>query len=403
LLATLGLHALHAFSPLRVEYDSTEYLVMAAWIRDGHGIPADAAFPPGLPLLLAGLDSVDLLRSGTVVLVNLAFLAAGLLAVASVLRRDLGFSRAGALAVCTATLLSFLIVRTAARPLSDIPFFGLAWGSVALASASRRRQSHALFAGAVALALAATAVRTIGFALLPTLLVAVPTRRRWTLVAVCLASAVVLAVAGPTRYVSEAVEEWRDGPFAVFATHLWDLARALGEVGINAPQGRVPDALASIYPAVGMLLLVPVAAGAWLLRNRAPVAIAFLASITAVLFVWPFVDARLLLPVVPLLIVCAVEAVGIGVRARRSVLLAGAAWCTVFVACSIAVFAVSLRMTFSGDRFPEVYNPYLRETYRVAWGTAEAGPHSGVEPRALWALRRYEPRAIGDPGPTPRP
>jgi hypothetical protein len=122
-----------------------------------------------------------------------------------------------------------------------------------------------------------------------------------------------------------------------------------------------------------------------------------------VLFVWPFVDARLLLPVVPLLIVCAVEAVGIGVRARRSVLLAGAAWCTVFVACSIAVFAVSLRMTFSGDRFPEVYNPYLRETYRVAWGTAEAGPHSGVEPRALWALRRYEPRAIGDPGPTPRP
>ncbi len=401
--ATLGLYALHAFSPLRIDSDVTEYLVIAAWIADGHGVPSDAGFPPGLPLLIAGLDAVDLARSWTIVLMNMAFLVAGLVAVASVLRRDLGFSTVGIVAVCTATLLSFPLIRTASHPLSDVPFFGLGLCAVALASASRRRGSYALFAGAVILAIAATAVRTIGFALVPMLFVALPTRRsRWVLTSACLvAGAVVFVAVGPVRYVSEAVEEWRDGPLSVLVSHVWDLVRAIGELALNAPHERVPDAVAAIYPVIGVLSLVPIVGGAWLLRHRSPVAVTFISSIAAVLLVWPFVDARLLLPAVPLLVACVVE--GFRATAGRSAFLAGVAWSAVFVTFGIVVLVVSLRITFAGDRFPEVYNANLRQTYRIAWGTAQPRRGSGVDPRALWALRRYEPRAVGEPGRTPRP
>ena len=403
LVTVLGLYALHAFSPLRIDSDTTEYLVIAAWIADGHGIPSDASFPPGLPLLIAGLETVGSARSSTIVMLNLVFLVTGLCAVASILRRDLGYSILGALAVCTATLLSFPFIRTSSHALSDVPFFGLALGAVALASASRRRGSYALFAGAVALTIAASSVRTIGFALVPMLFVALPTRRSrlGLAAAVTVAGAVLFLAVGPARYVSEATDEWGDGTFSVLGSHVWDLVGAVGELAINAPSQRVPDAITTLYPLLGILALVPIAAGAWLIRRRSPVAVAFLASMAAVLVIWPFVDSRLLLPTVPLLIACAVEAFTTG--APRLAFRAGVAWSVGFVACGIVVLAVSLQITFSGDRFPEEYNVNLRPTYRVAWGTAPLEPSSDVEPRALWALRRFEPRALGEPGPTPQP
>ena len=136
---TLGLYALHAFTPLRIDGDTTEYLVIAAWIADGNGIPTDASFPPGLPLLFAGLDELGLARSWAIVLLNCGFLVLGLAALANVLRRDLGYSSLGIAAISTVTLLSFPLIRMASHPLSDVPFFGLGLAAVALASASRRR------------------------------------------------------------------------------------------------------------------------------------------------------------------------------------------------------------------------------------------------------------------------
>lgn len=398
----LGLYALHALSPLRLDSDSTEYFVIAAWIVDGHGIPLDASFPPGLPVLFAGLETLDLARSWAIVLANLVFLVVGLAATRSLLRRELGYSSLAIAGVCVATLLSFPLIRTASHPLSDIPFFGLGLSAVALAAAARARRSYPLLAGAAALALVATTVRTIGIALLPALFVALPTRRSRALVGALLAAVVAIAFAAgvaPSRYRSEALDEWRGEPASTFASHLWQLLTAFGELAANAPRERVPDDIQAFYPLVGLLALVPIALGAWRRRRDAPVATTFVATVAAVLVAWPFVDARLLIPVVPLLVAFAVE--GLRSLPWRPVSLGGLAWAATFVAAGLVVLAVSLRITFSGDRFPEEYNANLRPTYRLAWRTAEPG--GVVSARSLWALRRYEPRAVGEPGPTPRP
>lgn len=399
-------YALHVLTPLRIESDSTEYLVIAAWIADGHGIPHDATFPPGLPLLLAGLDTRGLAHSSPIVLMNLAFLAAGLAALTSVVRRELGWSALAAAGVCVVTLLSFPVVRTASHPLSDVPFFGVAMSAVALASAARRRGSYALFAGAAGLAAVACSLRTIGFALVPMLLAALPTRHARAVFVAIVAPvlAVGFVVAAPDRYTSEAEEKWADAPFSTFVTHLWSLARAVGELAVNAPRERVPDTLASTYPVIGIVVLVPIVVGAWRARRTAPVAVTFAASLVGMLVAWPFVDSRLLMPAVPFLAVFA--ALGLrdwGLRPLRlAAHVAARGWPVVFAAAGLVVIAVSLRITFAGDSFPEEYNANFRETYRVAWGQAAASADD-VHPRTLWALRRFEPRAIGDPGPAPSP
>jgi hypothetical protein len=403
-LAALSVcYALHVLTPLRIESDSTEYLVIAAWIADGHGIPLDASFPPGLPLLLAGLDSLGLAHSSPIVLMNLVFLVAGLAAVTSIVRRDLGASPLAAAAVCVVTLLSFPVIRTVPHPLSEVPFFGVALSAVALASAARRSRSYALFGGAAALTAAACSLRTMGFALVPMLFVALPARRAKAALAVVLVPVFALgyAVAAPGRYASDAEDKWASAPISTFAGHLWNLVRAVGELAVNTPHERVPYVIEVdiLYGALGLMALVPIVIGAWRVRRAAPVAVTFVASLAAVLVAWPFVASRLLMPAVPLLVVFAAQ--GLLLRPRRSLRLLARAWPTVFVAAGVVVIAVSLRITFAGDRFPEEYNANLRPTYRVAWGAAIAG--GDVSPHALWALRRYEPRAVGSPGPAPHP
>ncbi len=394
-------YVLHVFTPLRIEGDSTEYLTIAAWIADGHGVPFDARFPPGLPLLLAGLDSLGLAHSSAIVLMNLAFLAAGLAAVASIVRRDLGAPALAAAAVCVVTLLSFPLTQTASHPLSDVPFFGVALCVVAVASAARRSGSYGLVAAAAVLVALACSLRTVGFSLVPVLFAALPTMRIRAILAAALAPVFVVGYifATPGRYASLAEGEWVDAPLSTAAAHSWNLARAVGELAVNAPRGRVPEAIAMTYPALGVVALVPIVIGAWHARRAAPVPVTFVASLAVMLVAWPFVVARLLIPAVPFLVVFAAQGVLAG--RGRTLRLVARVWPAVFLTAGVAVVAVSLRITFAGDRFPEEYNANLRPTYRVAWGAPVAG--GDVSPQALWALRRYEPRAIGSPGPAPHP
>jgi hypothetical protein len=396
-------YIVQAATPLRIEDDSTEYLVIAAWIADGHGIPSDAAFPPGLPFMLASLDSLGIARSWAITLLNLVFLGIGLGATAHILRRGLGYSRNAVLGVCLLTALAFAIVRATSHPLSDIPFFGLSLAAIAFSTEARRRASVALLLPAGALTLAAISVRTLGVALVPAVLAALPPRaRRVGLPALLVVGSVGFAVFGPRRYVSEALDEWRSDPLRRLVSHSWDLLGALGELALNVPHERVPDALAELYPLVGLGMLIPLAGGAWLLRHRAPVEVGFVASVTVILIVWPFTDSRLLLPTTPLLIACVVAWVQ-AMRPRRWLPSAAWAWVAVFAVAGITSLAVSTRITFAGDRFPELYNENLRSTYRVAWGQADGADMARLQPRALWALRRYEPRAVGDPGVAPSP
>ncbi len=121
------------------------------------------------------------------------------------------------------------------------------------------------------------------------------------------------------------------------------------------------------------------------------------------LALWPLLDPRLLLPIVPLLGVCAVVATLDLHRVARWI---GLLWISGYAAVGVVALVVTTGISFSGDRFPERYGDDsvpMRATYRVALGVGDARDEADALPRTLWALRRFESRAVGDPGPVPRP
>ena len=402
-----GSYLLQVVSPLRIEFDSTEYLVLAAWIADGHGIPSGSSFPPGLPALIAGLDAVGAARSWGIVVMNSAFIGVGVGALMQILRRDLGYRIEGALAVVLACLLAVPMIQYASHPMTEAPFFGMSLVTLALASAAYRGRRIGLLVAASVAVVAAISIRTFGVALVPALLpplLALAGTRTRKLVLLALGTAIAslaVIILSPVRYVEDATRTWGHDPLGTAADHGRNLLAAVAELAVNVPLDRAPDFARWVYPFVGAALTVAVVVGALAIRRRAPVVTVYLASSTALLIAWPLDTPRLLLPIFPLLVVSvAAAAAPYGDRAQ----LAVRAWMVAFAVVGMVAFAAVTRDSFSGDRFPEVYgtsSKTMQATYRVAWGTAAEVDRTSLLPRTLWALRRYESRAIGDPGPLP--
>ena len=284
---------------------------------------------------------------------NIGFVLLGLGSAASVLRHDLHYERGAALAVALLSLLSFELIRTFTHPLSDVPFFGLALFALALASAARRRGNLGLLLSAGVVIVAATSVRTIGIALVPMLVAALPTpRTRWIVAPLALVLGVVaLAFLAPRRYLDDASEEWGDEPLRQLVDHVRELFGALGQLALNMPDERVPGAVDALFPVVGALVLVAVVGGALLLRRRAPVPAVLLLSFVVLPLAWPLAATRLLLPTVPLLIACVVEAAR-ALRRRRVVELT-IPWAAGYVAVGLVALWVTTGISFAAERFPD--------------------------------------------------
>ncbi len=392
-------------TPLRVDYDSTEYLVLAGWLADGHGYPNGASFPPGLPALLAGLDVVGAARSWAIVLMNTCFFAVGLVALARMLRRDLRWTHAAVLCVVLASLLASPLIRVTPYVLSEVPFLGISFAALAAAAEARRRQRLWPLGLACLLALAAIAIRTFGITLVPALIAGLPTSRQRRIVAPLL-TVVGLAgflATGPTRYLGDATDRWGQDPVLRVLWQVRDQLQTVGELAVNVPIDHAPAAAEWIYPVVGIGAVGLAVVGAASIARAAPVLVTYLAASAALLLAWPFHDSRLALPALPVLIVC----VGAGAsRLSGTVRRAGVAWALAFAAVGVVSLGVTTRISYAGDAFPERFNAgnvTIGATYRVAWGSADPADRRTALPRMLWALRRFEPRAVGEPGPLPKP
>ena len=106
--------------PLRVDTDSVFYLQLAASVADGHGThpPGVASFPPGLPVLLGGLDAVGLGSPWAFSSLNMLFLLLGLASAYVSLRAGLGLGRDPAAVICLLTAMSALAAKNTMLPLT---------------------------------------------------------------------------------------------------------------------------------------------------------------------------------------------------------------------------------------------------------------------------------------------
>jgi hypothetical protein len=112
------------------------------------------------------------------------------------------------------------------------------------------------------------------------------------------------------------------------------------------------------------------------------VAHVYLLAYLAIMFVWPYGDNRFWLPVLPLLALVAVQAIGplVTVRGVRWVL---AVYMTAYLALYLIAAVYTTRITFSRN-FPMDYADGQRmQDYIAAWSN---GP---VETRGARIIRRY--------------
>lgn len=315
------LHAAQIVAPPLVTPDALSYARIAEAQAAGQGLRPSGVFnrwPPGYPLALSVLIRAGIASSATFLALNLVAMAGGLVAAASLLRREALTREETALAVLL-TLLSLPALYTVPPAQSDCLAFGLCLAALLTLDRADRAPAGRAFitaasAGAILVVLTIL-VRMVGVTLLPALAWIVVRRadRRWIRPARLVALAILVILAGValdrwvlrTGYLAEAIGKVQrrlgrpghgiaEGLAAILKGHL----RGWGVVALNLRSSRIPwhGTTIAVVAGVGLLGL----GGRALLRRRRvdPVAI-FVATYAGVLMVFPAFSPTYWLPIAP--------------------------------------------------------------------------------------------------------
>lgn len=155
-----------------------------------------------------------------------------------------------------------------------------------------------------------------------------------------------------------------------------------GELFLNVPASQLGRLHWAVY-AAGPILLGLLLLGFYRERRDLRVSHVYLLAYMAILFVWPYVDARFWIPVLPLLAIVILQ--GFRPFASSKPAMCGVlGYLIIYGFMSLASAAYTTRITFAGDRFPQLYGSgSLREAYLSAWsGSATTGDAAPL-------IRRY--------------
>jgi hypothetical protein len=409
LLLLILCYALQTFSPLRLNTDAVILLSMADSAAHGKGLldnGQSTVHPPGYPIMIAGLLKFGMGRSFAIICLNLFFLIGGLFATYQLTSRRFLESRMVKLLVCCAALLSFVFVKHFTLPLTDIAFFGTATCTVAfLDYASRQKCGKkfvAVIASAFGMVLISIMIRRIGVSLIPAFLFvlafqpqvrtyfsSVPSRMK-LIISISLLGSLLAIV-----YVILATSTLMDFVDVISKTGITEIPlrivsyrlTELGELAVNVPAAKLPSQVQWVLPWLGSGLLSVVVFALSIRRRVVGVVDVYFCGYLAVLFVWPYFDARFWLPVIPLL--AGYSALAIGRLAERSVVRTFvAAYCCFFVLAGAASLSYSTRISLAGSKFPDVYGDgSLRPSYCAALGTCP--PTGKIDPKVVYLLQAY--------------
>jgi hypothetical protein len=401
-------------TPLRLINDGVDYLLQASSALDGHGFllhGARSMRPPGYPALIFAISKVGLGTSWAIVALNCLMLGIGIWVTHSVLRRCLQFSGEVAHFICLMTLLSYLMVRNAGYPLSDISYFGLATPCLlilARAEEMRNVRRWGWLALALPLMFLCIEVRTIGIVLIPAFLWAAiggrqgaesiyPILRRYRL----LVGAVLILVsvaAGNLFYHSRYMQFnlpifLRRGMVRSIIANVQYHTTEWGELTANAPLSKLPPALEWPMRILGACAIAMFVIGIWARRRQVNSLLLYVIGGACIVFGYPWFDTRLWLPIIPFLMgymLVGCRQVSF-TRPLRALLVA---YFTYFCLLGCVALGYSTRITFAGSEFPQRFGDgNFRPTYRLALLGEKPERSAQIDADALYILRRFEPRA----------
>lgn len=417
-------HLVQGWSPLRLNVDAIHFLSVAASVADGEGYlyaGTPTYFPHGYPALIAAFGRLGLGVSWAVFGVSYAFFALGLWATYSIVREGDRQPRWVGFLVVSLSLLSFAFVKHVPVPTSDVPYFGLATLSAYVlartAAYADARRWWLLLLG-VALAGLAIWFRTVGIALVPAVLwaalaqgsplmapIARISRHRLGVAALALvalagvAAGVFLVLHTQAKYVDELGIYFASMDLGEWIETFYERTQLLGELALNVPASQLPAALGLILAGAGVVAAAMLGYGLWLRRRRLSAVDVYVLTYLGIITVWPAGDARFMMPILPLLMIWAVEGVRDLLPTSPRVTLASRAsqfvvyaYVAGFALAGLAALAYSTSLTLAGDRFPARYGSGSFESeYRLAFEGPYPGGKTDFVP-ALEVLVRYEPR-----------
>lgn len=431
-LIVLGVfYLLQLYSPLRLTSDAITFLSIAASVADGNGFEIAGKwvnrYPPGYIVMVAGLDIAGLGSSWAFTALNCFFIALGLFVCYFIFRNHFRISQRGSLLICCFTLLSYIFVKQVTFPMSDIPFFGVAIACLyvlVLGERAQGRRKWMLLVLAAFLAVTAISIRTIGIALIPALLWAVPSKsgllRKWWatgrsrrshLAVSVLLIGFSMLVTGFLITRTEYFDIWRTNvawmDLSTWLTYFLRLKfEEMGELIVNFPPSKMYPAIAEfvedVLPFIGFVGLIVVLLTIWRTRQYFGVVEVFFLAYLLIRFLWPGYDPRFWIPVIPLMMGWCVLAVRdlLGSDRRYWVRYALGVFAIWYALVGLGALAYTSHITFSGSRFPEVYKEgLLKSTYRAAYTGVRTTEE--VNERAYKLLLRYEsrvhPELTGEP------
>lgn len=302
--------------------DEAIYLTLADGIAEGRyrddflaGTPPHRRYPPGTPAWIAAIGALAGPEVDAVRLANLLLWLGAALLVGDALRRLAG-PWAGVVATA-AVAANPALSRLAPTALSDVPFMAIA---VLTAWAMLRASAPGAPRGFTGLAIAGAAagflVRTPGLALCAAVIGWAAWQRRWraTAAALGISAAVVVSWFTYTAIASPAAPSGASGysyDSSLRAVGTADglvqqvIAHAVGYGGMIPGEAlHLPAIPGTAVDNIGLgfLLAVSLAWGFVVLMRRWSGALLFVGAYVAMLLIWPWLLARLLVPVIPFLV-----------------------------------------------------------------------------------------------------
>jgi hypothetical protein len=423
-------YLLQVFSPLRLNHDAVRLLHIAKAAHETGSYLVDGRaeeFPPGYPtvvrlLLTAGLGRTVWLNS-----FNLLCLGASLIGWYWIGRRQTGLSPATARLVVCLPLLSWVVVKHAVIPLTDLPYLCLSTFALLFLQrywSETKKPAWCDLSLAVALAFAALQVRTVGLALIaaiaasvlchPITLRSIPVRlrpsREMVLGCTAIAALILLALTQTdwlsahfaTGYAANLLAFLRGdspvSPWQVLTYRLHEIASLGLNLSLPGDQ-RLPFAILGLALVLSILAI----ARSWWHSHRPW--LLYGGFYGGTLLLWPFTDPRFFLPLLPLaglLIVTAGKIHIAGSPSRQRLAVLGLIF---YGLLGLAALSYSTRLSLAGDGFARLYGmPDARASYAHAFGLPPDPNAPPPHERWLNLLREFEPRAAPRrPAPSPSP
>lgn len=369
LLILIALYLVACFTPLRLERDSVRYFAIKDCIQsaDNNPCPAfDDFLPNGYPFLLVGLSKSGLLSAFPIAFTNAIFLLCSLL----LTRKIIGFSNP--VIFYLAVLLNWTFIKLFAYPLSEMQYLFFSAASLYFFSryAKEKKWQHLLFS--FLLAGLAAYTRTIGFALLVALVSAFvwENRRRLadktilisTIFIVALIVLVLLILPGTSHYIKALlIPEVREFSIVTqIALHI----KEWGQLLLNIPIGKTEDYIpafwaGAIFLLAGLMLIAWFIYALWRSRGIPAVIIFYLVIYSAIVFLWPHIDPRFWVPVLPFIVAVILKAPLPTVKWMKPLFAA-------YMLMGIAAFSFSFYTQFNKRAFARVQaNGIFQKEYEI--------------------------------------